>query len=132
LLLERDSICDIMAKFELMTPPKSKEALHFVFQVPDDALPCLFLLSCCSRPWRVITITHTQSQKTWYIGVDVAQPTERTRGPDRQPSAVPPGTPIYYLLFIFKSAHFNAPDATQAIALVNSGKHPVTEGEVRT
>jgi len=42
LLLERDSICDIMAKFELMTPPKSKEALHFVFQVPDDALPCQF------------------------------------------------------------------------------------------
>jgi len=43
-------------------------------------------------------------------------------------------------LFIFavglcrdgQSAHFNASDATQAIALVNSGKHPVTEGEVRT
>jgi hypothetical protein len=33
LLLERDNICDIMAKFELVTPPKSKEALHFVFQV---------------------------------------------------------------------------------------------------
>ncbi len=38
-----------------------------------------------------------------------------------------------FLLWDFvEVAHFNASDATQAIALVNSGKHPVTEGEVRT
>lgn len=71
LLLERDNICDIMAKFELVTPPKSKEALHFVFQESMSLNPQNEL----SDPIANHLLCH------------------------------------------------------QAIALVNSGKHPVTEGE---
>lgn len=40
--------------------------------------------------------------------------------------------PALQVSFVMIVSSRRASDATQAIALVNSGKHPVTEGEVRT